>query len=128
MQSTTTGWRPTCTCQTYASGVNGPSDVGELEGVPFEPVPAVVLDPFCGSGSTMIAARRLGRQGIGLDLSFPYLRDQARPRLELDRLADWGQGREAETELAGLPLFEMRGEEDESSKGSGRSTPGAPTR
>ena len=26
-------------------------------------------------------------------------------------LADWGQGREAETELAGLPLFEMQGEE-----------------
>ena len=105
---TTTGWRPTCTCQTYASGINGPSDVGELEGVPFEPVPAIILDPFCGSGSTMIAARRLGRQGIGLDLSFPYLRDQARPRLELDRLADWGQGREAETAgLDGLPLFAL---------------------
>jgi len=38
------------------------------------------------------------------------LRDQARPRLELDRLADWGQGREAAGELDGLPLFEMQRE------------------
>ena len=37
------------------------------------------------------------------------LRDQA--RLELDRLDDWGRGREAATELAGLPLFETQGEE-----------------
>ena len=45
------------------------------------PVPAVVLDPFAGSGTTLMVARRLGRAGIGLDLSLPYLLEQARPRL-----------------------------------------------
>ena len=33
----------------------------------------VVLDPFCGTGTTLLAARDLGRQSIGIDISSHYL-------------------------------------------------------
>jgi hypothetical protein len=36
--------------------------------------PAVVFDPFVGTGTTVGVARALGRYGIGLDLSADYLR------------------------------------------------------
>lgn len=57
------GWSPTCDCGTT------------------EVVPAVVLDPFAGSGTTCLVARRLGRRSIGIELSMEYLRDIAAPRL-----------------------------------------------
>ena len=89
----TLGFRPTCTCSTYPpdTSYGGPNDVGELEGVPFDPIPATVLDPFVGSGTTLQVARALGRHGIGLDLSYSYLHDQARERLGLAALDAWGQ-------------------------------------
>jgi len=52
---TTTGWRAGCAC-----------DAGE-------PVPATVLDPFCGSGTTGLVALTYGRDFIGIDLSPEYL-------------------------------------------------------
>ncbi|MFH1486631.1 MAG: site-specific DNA-methyltransferase [Chloroflexota bacterium] len=55
-ESTTTGWTPTCTC-------NCP-DVR----------PCVILDPFVGSGTSMVVAQRLARHGVGIDLQPDYLR------------------------------------------------------
>lgn len=68
------------------------------------PIPATVLDPFVGSGTTMQVARALGRRGIGIDLSAEYLQ-LARQRLGLDKLDDWGKGITDEAEYEGLPLF-----------------------
>lgn len=40
----------------------------------WSPPDGVVLDPFCGTGTTIAVARALGRHGIGTDLSRDYLR------------------------------------------------------
>ncbi len=40
----------------------------------------VVLDPFCGSGTTLVAAQRLGRRWIGIDIN-PQAIEIARARL-----------------------------------------------
>ena len=73
---------------------------------PFKPIPATVLDPFIGSGTTAVAARKLGRNCIGLDLSFDYLR-QTQARLGHTDLMEWqaGQPIDGETEFSDLPLF-----------------------
>jgi site-specific DNA-methyltransferase (adenine-specific) len=41
----------------------------------------LVVDPFCGSGSTMVAAVKEGREAYGCDVS-PEAVDIARKRLE----------------------------------------------
>ncbi len=56
-----TGWRPSCAC----GGQNIP-----------DPIPATVLDPFAGSGTTGRVANRLSRRAILIDLSAEYI-DQA---------------------------------------------------
>ena len=52
--ATTTGWEPSCSC-----------------GAPTRP--QTVLDPFIGSGTTALVARKHGRRCIGIDLSAEYL-------------------------------------------------------
>jgi DNA modification methylase len=44
------------------------------------PVPCTVLDPFAGSGTTLVAAKRLGRRSVGIELS-PYYVDMASHRV-----------------------------------------------
>jgi len=61
-ESTTLGWRPTC-----GHGL-------------ARAIPATILDPFLGSGTTLLTARKLGRHGIGIELS-PEYADMARKRI-----------------------------------------------
>jgi hypothetical protein len=49
------GWQPTCSC-----------DAGP-------PAPCTVLDIFSGTGTTVMVALRLGRNGIGIELSEKYV-------------------------------------------------------
>jgi site-specific DNA-methyltransferase (adenine-specific) len=37
------------------------------------PIDGIVLDPFCGTGTTLLAARSLGRSSVGIDISSAYL-------------------------------------------------------
>ncbi len=53
-KTATIDWRPSCSC---------------IGNDTFTPRPAVVLDPFCGSGRTGIQAARLGHDFIGVELS-----------------------------------------------------------
>ena len=86
----TIGWHPTCGC--------GREDT----------VPAIVFDPFAGSGTTLMVARALGRNGVGLDLSMTYIRECAKERLGFDALDAWTNGRKAEGNHADLPLFSTK--------------------
>ena len=62
----TVGWRPACRCE-------------------VETVPAVVLDPFAGSGTTLKVARDLGRIGWGIELKPEYC-EMAAQRLQQEAL------------------------------------------
>ena len=75
---TTPAWQPTCDHDS-------------------EPVPSVVLDPFCGSGTTGVVALRHGRSFIGIELNPEYI-ELARKRIIddaplLNSVADaWARG------------------------------------
>jgi DNA modification methylase len=67
----TLGWRPTCSCQAG------------------EPTSCTILDPFSGSGTTLLVAAKMGCQAIGCELSADYV-EMSRQRLqaELGMLAE----------------------------------------
>ena len=54
VETKTIGWRQACKCEDS------------------KPVPSTVLDPFGGSGTTLLVARRLGRLAVGYELSSKY--------------------------------------------------------
>jgi DNA modification methylase len=88
-QTVTTGWRPSCTC-TLSGGVadaaaGGTS--GHGRGTPAESVPCTVLDPFMGSGTTALVARKLGRRSVGVELNPDYAALCARRLQQLSLLA-----------------------------------------
>ena len=47
-------WQPTCKCNK-------------------EPIPSVVLDPFIGSGTVAVVAKKLGRNYLGIELNKKYI-------------------------------------------------------
>jgi len=58
-ETSTHGWRATCDCDAPA-------------------IPATVLDPFAGTFTTGLAAQRLGRRAVGVDISESYLEQAVR--------------------------------------------------
>jgi len=50
------------------------------------PEGGIVFDPFVGSGTTVATAIQLGRKGIGIDLSYKYLQENAKVRVEAAEL------------------------------------------
>lgn len=65
-QRATIGWRPTCAHH------NDNCD-DDPTGVDQSAVPAVVLDPFAGSGTVAVVAEALGRRSVLIELSEPYV-------------------------------------------------------
>ena len=68
------------------------------------PPEGVILDPFVGSGTTVLVAKKLGRSAVGIDLNLKYL-ELARKRLEMVSLplilpGSLGVQRIEETQLA----------------------------
>lgn len=88
--SRTIGWEPSCNCP----GLDGDSPWPILDMHPdgednWPRVPAIVLDPFSGSGTTIMVALRLGRKGIGIDISEEYCQMARKRIIEDAPLFNW---------------------------------------
>ena len=65
--SRTLGWSPSCECF-------GDKDIASdgWAARPHDPVPCTVLDPFGGSGTTALVARKHGRHSVLVELNETY--------------------------------------------------------
>lgn len=81
----TIGWRPSCRCPAH------------------DPMPATVLDPFAGSGTTGVVATGLGRRFVGVDLSPKYCRMADR------RINRPHAPKEPKKKVESYPLFDREG-------------------
>jgi DNA modification methylase len=92
----TTGWRPTCShyprtdewpalparqpgesIDDYDARIEPETTMRAMLLRSWEPLRSdrpIVLDPFAGSGTTLLVAQALGRRGVGIDLNPEYLR------------------------------------------------------
>lgn len=90
----TIGWRPSCSCvlpewpyghrPTWdaVSPSDVPSALEILASIADAPTRrSVVFDPFAGSGTTIEAAEKAGRDAFGLELNLDYIRTSAHMRL-----------------------------------------------
>jgi DNA modification methylase len=71
IESRTLGWRQGCDCP------------------PAEPLPQICLDPFCGSGTSGVVARALGRRFVGIEPSLEYAAMSRRKIAQAAPLDDW---------------------------------------
>ena len=51
-----------------------PEDLCKIPIIATCPKDGIVLDPFCGTGTTMVVAQKLSRKSIGIDISSEYLK------------------------------------------------------
>lgn len=88
----TVGWEAMCSCYDGTT------------------VPAIVFDPFLGSGTTMLEAERLGRRGVGIELSMDYIRDITMHKTWKQPSSDWSEARPKQVagEFSDLPLFDEK--------------------
>ena len=84
----TTGWQPTCECygilenhyQILQNEDGTKEKISWVVYVPSRevdqpaPIPCIVLDPFSGSGATGRVAARLGRNYVGVEINWDYIK------------------------------------------------------
>jgi len=82
------GWQANCPCQPAPDFVGDKKAVTQFD---TSPEPCVVLDPFMGSGTTALVARKLRRDFLGIELNLEYVR-MAERRLDAERELFDGKG------------------------------------
>lgn len=60
-----------------------PEDLCRIPIMATCPPDGVVLDPFCGTGTTLVVAKKLGRDVIGIDISEEYIKESKKRLAEI---------------------------------------------